>query len=663
MNIKCIVFWCILATTQLCFANSNANQQDDDPILFTFGSESVTQSEFVYVYEKHNSQDKNQYSQESIDEYLRLYTNFKLKVKEAENLGIDTLPHIVPQLEQYYKQLAQSYLYDKEVSGNLIREAYSRMTKEVKTSHILIRADIEASPQDSAKAYNKLADIRQQIIKGADFEKMAVTHSQDPSAKENKGTLGYISAFQTVYPFESAAYETEKGEVSDIIRTKFGYHIVKVHDIRAAKGKVLTAHILVKSKKSDSAEAKATAKEKVNQLYEQVKNGGDFAGRAKLHSQDKQTSAKGGELPWFGSGRMLPEYEDVAFKLKEVGAVSKPFKTRLGWHIVKLLDKEEVKSFEEEEANIKKKIKRDSRSKVSKDVFLKRLKKDYGFKENTNKIAPFKEKKHEDVAKGRWQMEKAEDLSDMMFSMEIPKVGKSEYTQQHFARFIQKNQLKARSKTQAATIDLLYKMFIEQSLLEVEEGRLGEKYPEFKRLLKEFRDGTLLFELTEQKVWNKALEDTVGLKEFYDANKQNYKWKERVDAAVVTIQDPSVAKKISKMMKKMTGDFKTLEATFNKNGAEKVLTVKEGKYESGQNEIVDSVPQKVGLSAPINNQDGSLTYVKINKKMPPMNKELREARGYIIADYQAELEKGWVEELRQKYPVKVNDEVLKSIYK
>jgi len=636
--------------------------QEDDPILFSFGDESVTKSEFIYVYEKHNSQDKNQYSQESVDEYLRLYTNFKLKVKEAENVGIDTLDYIMPQLDQYYKQLAQSYLYDKEVSANLIREAYSRMTKEVKTSHILIRVNPDASPQDTAFEYKKLANIRKQIKSDEDFEKMAMIHSEDPSVKENKGMLGYITAFQTVYPFESAAYETQKGDVSDIIRTKFGYHLVKVYDIRAAKGRVLTAHILVKSKKTDTEDKKKAAKEKIDQLYEQIKAGGDFAQRAKLQSEDKQTSNKGGELPWFGSGRMLPEYEDVAFKMKK-GDVSKPFKTRLGWHIVKLLDKEEVGSFEEEEADIKKKIKRDARSKVSKEVFVKRLQSDYKFKSKRNKVDIFKDKKHEDIAKGRWKMSKAEGLSDVMFTMEVPQKGEVQYNQQHFARFIEKNQLKARSKTQEATVDLLYKRFVEQSLLEVEESRLSEKYPEFRRLLKEFRDGTLLFELTEQKVWNKALEDTTGLQKFYETNKENYQWAPRVDATIVTVKDPSVAKKVFKMLKKTSSNFEDIETPFNKIGAEKVVIVKNGKYEKGQNELVDDMPQVMKVSEPINNQDGSITYIKINKLLPVMTKELKEARGYIIADYQSELEKEWVDELRQKYPVKVNEEVLKSIYK
>ncbi len=662
MNMKRILFgfFCILGG--LMYLNVDAYAQENDPVLFTFGDETVTKSEFIYVYEKHNSQDKDQYSNESIDEYLRLYTNFKLKVKEAENQGIDTLSHISPQLDQYYKQLSKSYLYDKEVSGNLIREAYSRMTKEVSCSHILIRLDENASPQDTAVAYNKLADIRTKIVKGDDFRKMAVAHSQDPSVKDNKGNLGYITAFQTVYPFESAAYETQKGEISPIVRTKFGYHIVKAHDIRAAKGKLLTAHILVKSKSKDADEKKVAAKEKINQLYNQVTNGADFAERAKFQSEDKQTSNKGGELPWFGSGRMLPEYEKAAFDLKEIGGVSKPFKTRIGWHIVKLLEKDEVGSFEEEEAVIKKKIKRDSRSKVSKAVFLKRLKKDYSFKETSATLKPFKAEKHAAIIKGNWQIKNAVDLSDKMFTIEIPKVGTAEYTQQHFAKFIQKNQLKARSKTQEATINLLYKMFVEQSLLEVEEGRLIEKYPEFKRLLKEFRDGTLLFELTEQKVWNKALEDTTGLKEFHKQNKDNYMWAERVDAAIVTVKDPGMAKKVAKLLKKTSAGFDVLEKTFNKNGAN-VVEAKQGRYEKGQNELVDGMSQKVGVSAPINNQDGSLTYVKINKVLPPMTKELSEARGYIIADYQSELEKKWVDELRQKYPVKVNEEVLKSIYK
>ncbi|OWY20712.1 peptidylprolyl isomerase [Sphingobacteriales bacterium UPWRP_1] len=641
----------------------------DDPVLFTFGNEKVTKSEFLYVYDKHNAQDSARYTKKSVDEYLDLYINFKLKVKEAESMGLDTLSSITTQLSDYYKQLAKTYLYDKDISEQLMREAYERMKSEVKTAHILIKVPEQASPEDTTKAYNKTLSIYRMITEqGLDFNKLAEKYSEDPSVKENKGDLGYLTAFQTVYPFETAAYTTPKGKISLPVRTQFGYHLVKVDDVRPARGSVHVAHILIKSTEKDTITKQQAAEKRATDIYNRLKKKKiTFEDAALSESDDKTTAKSGGELPWFKSGKMLPEFEDIAFSLKKPGDIAPPFKTKLGWHIVKLLEKKGIGTYDELKDDLKKRIERDNRSRVSQQYFIARLKKDYQFTE----FAPEKTAllaaiaKSPAIQKGQWKTDSLGnfDLAKTAFTINFPKKNApQQYTGKDIATFAEKNQMRARSRNPEETAAKVYAIFVEEQLMAAEETILETKYPEFARLLKEFRDGNLLYELMSKKVWNKAMEDTAGLRAFYNGNNGKYQWKDRVSAYIFTFADATAANNLrDKAAKATPEELANMEMEAKANKASQ-FKVESGVFEKGQKDLLGHVEWKKGLSENIESPDGTTSFAVITEVMPAGPKKLEEARGYVIADYQGKLEADWVKELRTKYAVKVNKEVQESLY-
>ena len=444
--------------------------------------------------------------------YLNLYVNFKLKVKEAEALHLDTTANLRTQLEQYHQQLAQSFLRDKEVNEALLREAHDRLSKEVRTQHILINVAEDAPPADTLTAYNKAMEVYNKITRERkDFTEMARQYSQDPSVTDNGGELGYLTAFQTVYPFESAAYTTPVGTVSKPVRTKFGYHLVKVLDVRNARGKVQVAHILVKSSIKDPAEKQDEARKRIEDFYAQATQpNGNFNTLARS-SEDRELAAKGGELPMFGSGRMLPEFEEAAFALKEVGDISKPFQTKLGWHIVKLMKREPVGSYEFMKADLKKRVERDTRSRMSPLLFVNRLKKDYAYSENTTALKNFTTKVDTSVLKGNWKVVNLQNPTAVLFSATLPDKTRRDFTLQQFASYVENNQGKIRgAQTTDAAVSKLYSTYVEEQLSKLEEAQLEKKNPEFARLIQEFRDGNLLYELMGVRVWNKAMQDFCG---------------------------------------------------------------------------------------------------------------------------------------------------------
>ncbi|HRK25664.1 MAG TPA: peptidylprolyl isomerase [Chitinophagales bacterium] len=642
-----------------------------DPVLFTIGGDKVTKSEFLTVYDKHNAQDSARYSKKSIDEYLELFINFKLKVKEAESMGLDTLPGIKQQIADYYKQLAKTYLHDKDITDQLIQEAYQRMKTEVKTSHILIRLAEQASPDDTLKAFNKTLSVYRMLTEqGLDFAKLAEKYSEDPSVKENKGDLGYLTAFQTVYPFETAFYNTPKGKISGPVRTQYGYHLVKVDDVRPAQGSVRVAHILIKTTDKDTITQQQAAQKRALDVYNRLKKKKiTFEQAALAESDDKTTAKSGGELPWFKSGKMFPEFEDAAFALKKTGEISKPVKTRIGWHIIKLLERKGIGTFDELKDELKKRIERDNRSRVSQQYFIARLKQDHQFTEfaepkNTiiNAIA-----KSQSIQRGQWKADSLEtgiNTNQALFTIIFPDTKQLKtYTIADFITFAEKNQMRARSRNTQETASRLYAIYAEEQLMAAEETTLQTKYPEFARLLKEFRDGNLLYELMTQNVWNKAMEDTSALRKFYNENSSRYVWKERVNAYIFTFNDPQTGAELRAKAQTATPQELANLETEAKSGKLQKYKVESGMYEKGQKTLLNAVNWAPGISENIDSADGNTSFVVITETLPPSPKKLEEARGYIIADFQSKLEQEWVKQLRKKYDVKINKDVLETLYK
>lgn len=637
-------------------ASVTANAQKND-VLMTIGDEKVTKQEFEAVFKKNNSRMTSAPDEKTVNEYLDLYTNFRLKVKEAKSLGMDTIGSFKRELYGYRKQLAAPYLTDKEVTEKLINEAWERSQKEIHASHILITCKQDASPKDTLAAYNKIMAIRKRIVdKKEDFGKVASETSDDPGAKDNKGDLGFFSAFSMVYPFETVCYNLKPGTVSMPVRTSFGYHLVKVWEVRPAQGEVKASHIMLrlspKSTKADSANAKA----QINEIYSKLQAGERFEDLAIHYSDDKGSAKAGGVLPVFGTGKMVPEFENETFALKKPGDYSKPFMTSYGWHIVKLLERKNPPTFEEAKNDLKNKIARDSRAELNKKSFINKLKKEYNYSFNQKALDVFYKKSDTTLYAGKFQVAEAANPKDVLFTFAGKNYLVSDFAE--YAEDAQKNFF--RNGVENLRKDM-FENYSNKVINEYEEDRLDAKYPEFKTLMEEYRDGILLFELTDEKVWSAAVKDSAGIERFYQQNKKSYMWGERLDAKIYTMANEDVAKEVRKLIKNKKIYEDSLLRRVNA-GNPLNLTIKHEKFERGDNAIIDGIAWKKGITSDqkINN---TVVFVQVKEKIAPTAKSLSEIRGAVTADYQNYLEKQWLDELKAKYPVKLNQEVLKTVLK
>lgn len=630
--------------------------QNDDSVIEIDGKK-VSKSEFLQIYLKNNNAPK--YDQQSLDEYMELFKKFKLKVAEAEALGYDTIPKLKKELDGYRKQLAQPYLIDSSQNSYLVNQAYERMKTEIRASHILIRVEENALPEDTLRAYNKIMALKKRIEAGEDFAAVAKSKggSEDPSAQRNNGDLGFFTAFQMVYQFEEAAYTTLVGSISNPVRTKYGYHILKIADQRPARGTMKAAHIMIAVAKDASDEEKVSAQKKVDEIYAKLKNGESFATLASEFSDDGQTAEKGGELPLFGTGtttRMVPEFEEAAFALKNDNDISQPVKTDVGFHIIKRLQWTPLRTFAELKKEIQSKVNKDDRAISTQLSFITKMKKSYGFADNFAKTSKwFIQNIDTNYVKGKWNASKLKS-DKVMFTLADQK-----FTQKQFAKYLEKNYRAVRSTDNRTLVEKQYANFQKAEILAFEERQLDSKYPEFKALMKEYHDGILLYEVMTDKVWNKAIKDTAGLRVYFNANNNKYVWGERANAYVYECTSKEVAAKVATLLKSDTISSKTIIGVINKD-SELNLRVRTGKFETATTSYLKNQVIKKGVN-PVYQFENKFYVVKVDELLPAGPKLLSEAKGAATSDYQTYLEKQWLEEIAKKHPIIVNKQVLYSL--
>lgn len=646
----------ILALGILFSLNSIA--QTNDAVMEIDGKK-VTKSEFLQIYLKNNPNPK--YDKEALDEYMELFKKFKLKVAEAEALGYDTIPKLKKELAGYRKQLSQPYLIDSTKNSDLVKQAYERMKNEVHAAHILVKVAENASPEDTLAAYNRIMAIKKRVENGEDFTTIAKSKSgsDDPSAVRNGGDLGYFTAFQMVYQFEEAAYNTPIGKISNPVRTRFGYHILKVMDLRPARGTMKAAHIMVATGKEASPEEIEAAHKKVDEIYGKLKSGESFEKLASEFSDDAQTAEKGGELPLFGTGtttRMVPEFEEAAFQLKANGDVSEPVQTAYGYHIIKRLELTPLRSFDELKKEIQGKVNKDERSIVTQQSFIEKLKKTYAFKDSYSKTSKwFVSNIDTNYFKGTWTADKLKSNSTM-FTLD-----KKAYTQQDFAAYLQKNYRAYKSMDAKTLVQKQYAAWQNSEILAYEESRLDSKYPDFKALMQEYHDGILLYEIMSDKVWNKAIKDTSGLKVFFEGHNANYAWKKRYNAYIYECLNQDVAKQVASMLKSDTISSRTVINAVNKT-SELNLRVRTGKFEEESTPYLKGHDLKKGVNA-VYEFEGKYYIVKVDEILAPTQKTMTEAKGAATSDYQTYLEKEWLAEIAKKHPIVIHEQVLYSLGK
>jgi peptidyl-prolyl cis-trans isomerase SurA len=585
---------------------------------------------------------------------MELFINFKLKVKEARDLKLDTVAKFKEELRGYRDQLARPYLTDSELLTEMVKEAYQRKQTEVRAMHILVKCEPMASSQDTLRAYSRIMALRERILAGEDFATVArgKEGSEDPSAKDNGGDLGYFTAFQMVYQFEDAAYQTPVGQVSMPVRTKFGYHILKIIDKRPAQGEMLAAHIMVKAKPEADGEANALAK--INEIHQKLVSGEEtFENLASKYSEDGSSAKKGGELPWFGTGNMVLEFEEAAFALKNNGEISRPFKTSFGWHIVKRLDYKPVPSFESMEKELKSKVSKDGRSEKTKKSFVEKLKKEYKYTINEKVLNALAAKADTNAYNGVLKVKKKWAKKTLVT------IDGKNYAAQTFLNYFSKRNGFKTTQTPAEYVKAQVQKFGEALLLEYEDGKLEAKHAAFRLLMKEYREGILLFELTDQKVWNKAVKDSVGLMEYYEKNKMKFMWPERLDVVIYTCVNDEMAIAARKMIAEGR-DKSAIAAELNKE-SQLNLQVEHGVFSREDRDILGQIDWKKGLSKNLY-IDGQVIFVDVIDILPAAPKRLEEAKGLITSDYQTYLEQEWIKTLRAKYPVQVDKAILHSIH-
>lgn len=635
--------------------------QNLDEVIMTVGGSDVTVGEFKYIYEKNNG-NKADYSPNSVKEYLELYKKFKLKVAKARELQLDTIPSLRDELKGYKRQLANSYLMDKEIINFLVDQLYERKQTDVSLSHIYF-----AFPSKKKKNKIKVNDAEERANKAYEMLKAGTSWStvlkgsDDKSSSLNDGNIGYYTAMMPsgYYDFENAMYTVPVGSYSKPIKTPNGFHILRVNERRPAYGQVQVAQILVKSKDNPDAE------ERINSAYQKLEEGEQWRRVVTQFSQDMKTKNKKGILPVFGINSYEKSFEDAAFAIAKEGEYSKPFKSRIGWHILKLIKK--VPSVEARDRFDKiytAKIKKDARYEYARKNMIRDIKVAANYQQDDKLYNTWIKSLPKDFLNYKWKVDNSDPmLKQTLFSFGGDKVS----TLGDFALFCKKNTKSRLRYNQSANpvqavADKLLSEYIEEKAIEYEQKNLEAKYEDFRSLMREYEEGILLFEATKMAVWDKANKDTVGLQKFYEKNNNRYMTEPKAVLATVTFikGDKKTLNKALKMAYK-----KPLAKVAKKyNKKQEILKISEETLAKSDQKFA-GLEWKEGAtsSMSVDTYSKNPFFKKITKILPSRNKTLKEARGYVVSDYQESLEKQWITELAKQFKIVVNQDVVQKLIK
>ena len=648
MKFKQLLFGFLIVSASLVQA-----QQTSKKVLFTIDNKPYYTDEFKRVYNKNIDLVKDE-SQKDLNQYLNLYVGYKLKINKAYELGLQNNPKYITELSSYRAQLAKNYLTDSKVTNELVEEAYNRYLKEINASHILFLVDENATPADTLKAFNKAIMVRKKIVSGEDFGTLAQTYSEDPSAKENRGDLGYFSVFRMVYPFESGAYNTKIGKVSEPVRSRFGYHLIKVNAVRDNRGEVAVSHIMLM--KSDDKEVNKKNEGRIQEIYQKLQQGEVFEELAKQFSDDKSTAPSGGRMNPFSSGQLSSEeFETVAFGLTKEQPLSKPFETSFGWHIAKLNEKKPIQAFEQIKKDLENKVSRDERSRLIETSLTDKLRKKYTITKDKKVYAAVEKAMTNDFYNGTWT---SDDVKTPL-NESILAIDNYKSSGRDFLNFMQKNQKTgAEIRPLGNMIKVLFEQFTNEQLNNYYNQNLESEFPEFASVMTEYRDGLLLFDLMEKEIWEKSKTDTIGLQNFYAKNKQKYQWNKRYDVLVISSTKADYIRKAHKLLKKGKS-AEEIKQTLNA-GKELEVIEKEGVFEEGSTVLPKNIGDKTGLTSV--EKEGDYYFVsRVKKIIPAGQKTFEECEGKVINDYQQYLEENWVSDLKKEFTIKIDQQVFDEV--
>ena len=598
-------------------------QKNKENVLLKIDKNAVYESEFLRLFGK-NKNLKVAGDAPTIEDDIQLFIDYKLKLIEAKELQLDTIPSYVEEVTRYRNQLVLPYLNDDSLIDSIVREAYQRSLTEVSARHILIK--IPADSKDTLVAYEKISKLRSQVLEGANFSELAKANSDDPSAKRNGGDLGFFSVFRMVYPFENAAYSTEVGEVSEIFKSQFGYHILQVDAIRESMGEMEVAHIMIR----DTTKTGASA---INKVYGEIVAGGDFAALANKYSDDKRSAVNGGKLSKFSIGAVPAPFGEISFSLSESKEYSEPFRTPFGWHIVRYIKHYPVSSFEDAVEELTEKTKRDSRSKTLSNPVVLRLKKEYTIEINESAKKDFETLNFAVI-----------DSLDTW----LVKIEKDTLTQKDFSLYANNRRDKGTKEN--------FEAFLDEEILAYYKEHLEDTNEDFKNLFEEYKNGLLLFDLMKLKIWDAAQNDTIGTQEYYAAHPKKYTQPETYKAVVVSTKNKEEAAALFEYI----SDTSSIDSIQEKLASKEHVLVKSGDFEE-DNAIFPKEVQLEENTTKSYEEDGYFITVKIVTKEAAFLQEFDEVKGKVISDFQDDIQSNWMEELRAKHSIKIYKRRVKKL--
>lgn len=653
----CFLFWGILS--------SCAPKAIVDPVvaivpkgpepLVIIENDTVLAEEFLYTLTKnqHLKASKEELlSQEEFDRNFELFLNFKLKVKEAEKRGMDTTAEFLNEFHIIKEDLKKPYLLKNSIQEGELRKSYSRTQEILKASHILIEFPPNASYSDSVAVLRMAGNLKEKAEKGADFNELAYEHSDDPSAKANRGDLGYFTALQMVYPFEDAAYALEVGEVSGPVLTDFGYHVIKLEDRRTNPGEIKVSHILIRVDPANPV-SEDRAKRRIAEIYTALQNKATkWEEVVKAYSEDLDTKDRGGALPWFGVGAIVPEFEKAAFSLNELGEISRPVKTSYGFHIVRLEERKPIASYEDMEPMLRSKILRDSRSGLIQSQVLAMQMAKYGFRENESAVAALRPILNRQFAQGTGGGLRPLDDSRLMDSV-LFNIQEDTFPVRSFVGFIEKSNDRL-TASDGNYFDPWYSRYKEVSLDAKEEQELLDNNKAYSLLVGEYREGILLFSIMNELVWQKALMDSIGQLEYYKTHIDRYQWPERVQALLVIMSDDSQLPKVRRFLSGKVY-HKTLKPKLEDqflNDYPMLFTLEEDVFVIEENAVL----RKLDLGKKDHEllHEGRIYFVRLGEIIPAGPKSFDETRGKVIQDYQRHLDLELISTLKESYSIQIN---------
>jgi peptidyl-prolyl cis-trans isomerase SurA len=642
-----------------CSVKTVVSPPESPEFLFTLGNTAYGTEEFIYHYQKSFGIEAFE-NNESPEEYLERFINFKLKILDAESKGLHLDEDFLREFEQYRRDLARPFLRDEESINALVVEAYERSKEDLAATHILIRVDQAASPADTLKVWNELMALRNRALAGEDFGALAKRYSQDPSAAQNNGYLGYFSSLQMVYPFETAAYALKPGEFSNPVRTRFGYHLIKLENRRPSKGEIKVAHILIRASEGMDEETLTSAQSKVEMLHELLQAGHSWDSLCMVYSEDITSRLSGGQLDWIKAGSLIPEFEDAAFGLQEPGNFAEPLRTVYGWHIIRLLEIRGIPSFEDQRSELEYKIRNDGRIRIASSAFYQKLKTELNFSENQVSKDLLMASADQSLMDAKWKFTGNNQLTkDVLFQTKVKTI-----LLQDAIAFIETNQNRRSSGSPNAVMEELYQKFVEESLEEMYELELANINPEYRWLVQEYRDGLILFEIMEEEIWNPSLSDSLGLIAFFNNNREQYQWDERAEVLMYLTRETEIKSLLQELVLAMSADKERVKTTISemlKTEYGSWIETKTGVFEIENHPYLRMADLRAGINQ-IDGPDG-FAILFIENIIPSSPKELKETRGQVIADYQQYLDEKWVDQLRQRYPVKVDKDVFSKVKK